>query len=201
VEGWLGQADRKAAMRRVHFVLSACLAVLILGPVGCGSDDSKDESTATTTTTSTAERTTAVPTGLVGEWRTDNICEDQVQAFKEAGLDDLVSEWVEDYPGQKPTDSDPCHGAKPVEHSHGFGESGSFASYDANGQQVDAGTYTPVDDRTFTLGDPPVAVQYRIEGDKATFDVVIPDCQGKRCRESAAYVTSVFFPRVYERVK
>ena len=30
-------------MRRVHTVLSACLAVLILGPVGCGSDDSNDE--------------------------------------------------------------------------------------------------------------------------------------------------------------
>jgi hypothetical protein len=61
--------------------------------------------------------------------------------------------------------------------------------------------YSPVDDRTFTLGDPPVVVHYRIDGDKATFDVVIPDCKTKRCRESAAYVTSVFFPRVYERVK
>jgi alpha/beta hydrolase fold len=143
---------------------------------------------------------TAADTGLVGEWSTENVCEDQLRAFKEAGLADPGTEWAE-FPGQKPTDSDPCHGAKPVEHSHSFGENGSFDSYDQNGEQVDDGTYTPVDDRTFTLGDPPVTVHYRIEGDKATFDVVDPACQTKRCRESAAYVTSVFFPRTYERVR
>jgi hypothetical protein len=201
VGGWRDQADGKAAIHRVYIVLPACLAVLILGPLGCGSDDSDDESAATTTTTSVEERDTAVDTGLVGEWSTENVCVDQVRAFREAGLDDLVSEWVEDYPGQKPTASNPCQGARPIEHSHGFGESGSFASYDQNGQQVDDGIYTLVDDRTLTLGDPPVAVHYRIEGDRATFDVVAPDCKTKRCRESAAYVTSVFFPRVYQRVK
>ena len=188
-------------MRRVYLVSFACLAVLILGPAGCGSDDSSDESGATATTTLAEKTNTAADPELVGEWSTENVCEDQLRAFKEAGLDDLVSEWVTEYPGLRPTDSDPCHGAKPIEHSHGFGANGSFASYDADGQQVDEGSYTPVDDRTFTLGDPPVDVHYRIEGDKATFDVVLPDCTTKRCRESAAYVTSVFFPRVYERVK
>jgi hypothetical protein len=189
--------------RSAVFPLVLIVASVVI-TAGCGSDDDgdsqSDSGTNEPTATSGEETTTAAGTGLVGEWRTENVCEDQVRAFKEAGLDDLVSEWVEDYPGQKSSDSDPCHGAKPIEHSHGFGESGSFASYDANGQQVDDGSYTTVDDRTFTLGDPPVTVHYRIEGDTATFDVVIPkNCTTKRCRESAAYVTSVFFPRVYER--
>lgn len=188
-------------MPRFHIVSCACLAVLILGAVGCGSDDSNDESAATTTTPSVEETNAAADAELVGEWSTENVCEDQLRAFQEAGLDDLVSEWVTDYPGLKSTDSDPCHGAKPVEHSHGFGEDGSFASYDANGQQVDDGSYITVDDRTFILADPGVTVHYRIEGDEATFKVVLPDCTTERCQESNAYVTSVFFPRVYERVK
>jgi hypothetical protein len=193
-------------MPRVYIVFSACLAVLILGPVGCGSDDSNEESAAATaTTTSVEEANTTADTGLVGEWSTENVCQEQLRAIQEAGLDKLVSEAVAgaEYPGQKPSESDPCRGAKPMQHSHSFGEffDGSFASYDQNGQQVDDGRYTTVDDHTFTLADPPVPVHYRIAGDKATFKVVIPDCKTRQCEESTAYVTSVFFPRVYERVK
>jgi hypothetical protein len=182
-------------------VLPACLLALIIGALGCGSDDSDDESAATTTPTSAEEPDTAADNGLVGEWSAQNVCEDQLRAFKEAGLPAPgVGEWAE-FPGQNPTHGDLCHGAKPVEHSHSFGENGAFASYDENGQQVDEGSYTPVDDRTFTLGDPPVVVHYRIDGDKATFDVVVPDCKTERCLGSLAYVTSVFFPRVYKRVE
>jgi hypothetical protein len=187
-------------VKRRAYVLAAYL-LLAVGAAGCGSnDDSRDELAATATTTPAEETNTAADTGLVGEWSTENVCEDQVRAFKEAGLPDPGTEWAE-FPGHRRTETDPCHGAKPVEHSHSFGENGSFASYDQNGEQVDEGTYTPVDDRTFTLGDPSVTVHYRIEGDRATFDVGEPTCQTKRCRESAAYVTSVFFPRTYERVR
>ena len=70
-----------------------------------------------------------------------------------------------------------------MRHSHSFDEftPGSFASYDQNGQQVDDGKYKKVDDRTLTLGDPPVTVRYEIDGDEATFDVVLPDCKTKPC--------------------
>jgi hypothetical protein len=185
---------------RVRFPAIAVAVVAAL-TVGCGSDDSSSEPATSATAPSAEETNAAADTGLVGEWRTENVCEDQLQAFRDAGLDDFVSEWVSDYPGLKPTDSDPCHGANPIKHSHGFGANGSFASYDPIGRQVDDGRYVAVDDRTLTLGDPPVTVHYRIEGDKATFDVVVPDCKSKRCLESAAYVTSVFFPRTYQRVR
>ena len=201
---WLDKAERKAAIRRVYVVLPACLAALILGPLGCGSDDSDDESAATTTSTSAEEPDTAAGTGLAGEWSTENVCQEQLRALQNAGLEKLGAEWVagEEYPGQRPSESDPCRGAKPMQHSHSFDEffDGSFASYDQNGQQVDDGKYKKVDDRTLTLGDPPVTVRYEIDGDEATFDVVLPDCKTKPCQESTAYVISVFFPRVYERV-
>jgi len=91
-----------------------------------------------------------------------------------------------EYEGQVEGAADPCKGAKPKQHSHGFEADGAFASYDQEGQQVDEGTYTKVNGRTFTLGEPPVPVRYRIKGDTATFDVVIPDCKNARCRESTA---------------
>jgi hypothetical protein len=69
-----------------------------------------------------------------------------------------------------------------------------------NGQQVDDGTYTKVNGHTFTLGNPPIPVRYRINGNTATFDVVIPHCKDARCRKSTAYVVSAFFPRTYNRI-
>ena len=121
-----------------------------------------------------------------------------MRAFKRAGLDDeLVREWTvgAEYPGHVPRGSDRCHGAKPTERSHSFGKYGSFASYDQNGHQVDHDSYITVDDRTFILADAGVTVHYRIEGDEATFKVVLADCTTDRCEDTDnAYVTSVFFP-------
>ena len=178
------------------------LFVCALLTVGCGDDDDSPGDAATTT--QGEETTTAAESGLAGEWSTENVCQEQLRALQNAGLEKLGAEWVahEEYPGQRPSESDPCRGAKPMRHSHSFDEftPGSFASYDQNGQQVDDGKYKKVDDRTLTLGDPPVTVRYEIDGDEATFDVVLPDCKTKPCQESTAYVISVFFPRVYERV-
>jgi hypothetical protein len=115
--------------------------------------------------------------------------------FRKAGVAKIGREFLGgEYEGQVEGAADLCKGAKPKQHSHGFEADGAFASYDQDGQQVDDGTYTKVNGRTFTLGEPPVPVRYRIKGDTATFDVVVPDCQNARCRESTAYVVSAFFP-------
>jgi hypothetical protein len=181
--------------------LATAVAIgLVTVLIGCGSDDSSSESTSSDG--STAADTAGAVDPLVGEWGTENVCGDQLRAFEQAGLQDYIDEWIggAEYPGQSPTPGDPCRGAKPVEHSHRFGADGGFASFDDVGQQVDDGSYAPVDDHTLTLGKPPITVRYAIEGDNATFDVVVPECKSKACEESAAYVVSVFFPREYERV-
>lgn len=85
-----------------------------------------------------------------------------------------------------------------------LGEDGSFASYNQDGEQVDDGSYEGLGDRTFALTSPPVRVpvRYRIEGDTATFRVMVPpDCTTQKCRESLAYLISVFPPRTYKRVE
>ena len=188
-----------AALR--FFAISVLFACAVL-TVGCGDDD--DSPGGSAATTPGGETTTAAEPGLAGEWSTENVCQEQVRALQQAGLDEFVGDFVagSEYPGHRPSESDPCRGAKPMVHSHSFDEffDGSFASYDQNGQQVDDDEYRKIDDRTLTLGKPPVTVHYRIDGDRATFDVVVPDCKTKQCEKSTAYVISVFFPRVYERV-
>ena len=106
-------------------------------------------------------------------------------------------------PPGKPDPSEPCKGAKPVEHSHTFSEGGDFNSYDESGQEVDFGTYEITGEDTFTLSRPPFEseVRYQVEGDTAEFELVVPSCQDKQCRTGAALGIATFFPRTYERVK
>lgn len=193
-------------MCRLPWVVA--LVFMAVTATGCGAGDSSSDSTTKSSTTTAVEQTTTADasTGLVGEWSAQNVCADEVRAFKNAGLDEFVRKWVAgNYPGgsseKVAASSDPCRGAKPVKHSHSFGEDGAFASFDQDGMQVDDGTYKDVDDSTFTLSEPPICVRYRIDGHKATFEVAVPACKAKRCCKSAAYVVSAFFPRPYERAR
>ena len=171
---------------------------------GCGSDSS--DAPAAGPRSSTAAEEEPAPAGLPGEWRTVNVCADEVRALKQAGLGEFAREWVADaeYPGASAKKvapgKDPCRGAKPMKHSHSFGQYSTFASFNQNGQRVHYGNYSRVGPLAFTLSDPPVTVRYRIKGDEATFKVVAPHCKAKTCRESAAFVISTFFPRTYKRV-
>ena len=187
--------------RRPRFVGLVLVAVIA---IGCGAEGSSSNSDTKSSATPAVEQTrTAEPaTGLVGEWSTQNVCADEVRAFEKAGVAKVGKEFLAgEYPGQVEGARDLCRGAAPKQHSHAFEASGAFASYDENGQQVDDGTYSRVDRHTFTLGDPPVPVRYRITGNTATFDVVVPHCKDAPCRKSTAYVVSAFFPHTYKRVK
>ena len=167
---------------------------------GCGADDSSSESG--TKSSAPPAETADAATDLVGKWGTLNVCADEVRAFEKAGVARIGREFLGgEYEGQREGARDPCKGAKPKEHSHGFQADGAFASFDQDGQQVDEGTYKSVDSHTFTLGEPPVPVRYVIKGDTATFDVEVPRCKNAECRTSTAYVVSAFFPRTYKRIE
>jgi hypothetical protein len=180
----------------------AALMFMAVMASGCGADDSSSESGTKSSATPAQQAATADPaTGLVGKWSTQNVCADEVRAFKKAGVAKIGREFLGgEYEGQIEGASDLCKGAKPKQHSHGFQADGAFASYDQDGQQVDEGTYKKVNSHTFTLGEPPVPVRYVIKGDTATFDVEVPHCKDARCRKSTAYVVSAFFPRIYKRI-
>jgi hypothetical protein len=181
--------------------LSVCLA-LALGACGSGDSDDEPEGTSTSTTTTTQA---AQEDPLVGEWVATNDCDEFVAALEEAGLEQFAAEMAPGATGTpgKADPSDPCQGAQPAEHSHSFSESGDFNSYDAQGKEVDFGTYEITDEGTFTLTRSPFEsdVRYQVQGDTATFEPVVPDCKDKQCQTEAALAIATFFPGTYERVK
>jgi hypothetical protein len=189
--------------RTPGYLISALLAVLIIAS-GCGSDDSDDETT-TTATTGTASSDEA-DSALIGEWVADNECQALADALADAGLEEFIVEMAkgaELLPPGKPDPSDLCKGSKPLEHSHTFSASGMFNSYDENGEEVDFGSYELIGEDAFALSRPPFEseVHYRVDGDTATFDVVVPKCETQRCSTGAALAIATFFPGAYERAK
>ena len=95
----------------------------------------------------------------------------------------------------------PCKGAVPQEHSHFFTADGQFGSRDAQGDQVDDGTYKIVDDRTFVVSKefPDVTFHYRIAGDTIRFDPVVPAC-APSCFEAIWSVMVAFPGKTWDRV-
>jgi hypothetical protein len=181
-------------------IAATVLAIAAAGATGCGSDDTENLSSAK------HHATTAAVGGLVGTWVAVNRCEELVAALRSAGLEAytgqmLTGQYRPDPPRQITRDRDPCRAARSFEHSHGFEPDGAFASYDASGTQVDEGTYRTSGDRLIVSRPPfDVTVRYRVSGDTASFDLVIPpSCETKLCRDTLALAIGTFFPRTYRR--
>jgi hypothetical protein len=139
---------------------------------------------------------------LVGQWELKRTCAMIVRALTRAGLSDLIpqdiGELIKGVPenGPLPASWDPsypCSLAKPpIEHSHTFWAGGTFNSYDENGNQVDDGFYTLVDDHAFTMG---ITFHFSTRANTLKLDVVIPkDCTTKDCRDALAWEFSVAYP-------
>jgi hypothetical protein len=142
---------------------------------------------------------------LVGQWELNRTCAAIVKALTKAHLTNFIpqdiTELIKGVPenGPLPDTWDPAHpcvhAKPPTEHSHTFwaGETNNFNSYDENGQQVDDGTYTIIDDHTFGIGDS--TFHFRVTGDKLQLSVVVPkDCSTKHCREELGWAFSVAYP-------
>jgi hypothetical protein len=146
---------------------------------------------------------------LVGTWQRVIRCKELVRALEKAGLEESVLEAVVGtgfLPGVTSPDQiadprHPCEGAVAQLHAHFFTADGQFGSLDGDGNQVDEGTYTIVDDTLvmpygFEEG-PPILVMFhlRIHRDWVRFYPVIPsDCStSSRCLEAAVWSVSVAF--------
>jgi hypothetical protein len=174
-------------MRSVAIVVAAALPLL---GGACGGDSAEEG-------TSTPATTTAVATGsaqeIVGEWERETTCVELVQALRDAGMDELVDEFVAGngfIPGvgvEDPEQIDveqPCKGAVPRLHSHFFTEDGEFGSRDWTGEDVDDGRYRVIGEKLVISKEfPDVTFRYRIEGDTIMFDPLsIPvGCTTFRC--------------------
>lgn len=141
---------------------------------------------------------------IVGEWVALHNCDTIVALLGEAGLDEFIGEQIygnELIPGVPADQSElldpsaPCADAVEREHSHFFTRDGTFGSRDFNGDQVDDGGYSVVDEHTIVIND--ARFQYRIDDDQlelAPEPVDISACHTKECRFIAAWVLMVALP-------
>ena len=87
-----------------------------------------------------------------------------------------------------------------MEHSHFFTQNGAFGSHDEHGEEVDHGDYQLVDEDTLAFPshasefgyDGDLVVDYQIDGDIVTFDVVLPEACEETCKDAYAWALSAF---------
>jgi hypothetical protein len=177
-------------------------AALVLSGSACGGDSVEEGSPATITVSTGTPPTTTADTGLareiVGEWERETTCAELVQGLRDAGMDEVVDEFVAgngfipgisvDEPEQIDL-NDPCKGAVRRVHSHFFTEDGEFGSRDWKGEDVDFGRYRVMGDRLVISKEfPDVTFRFSVEGDTLTLDPLnIPaGCTEFRCAWAVA---------------
>jgi Tol biopolymer transport system component len=124
--------------------------------------------------------------------------------FDAAGLAESHLGWLQGNffgGGPGPTEGDVCEGAQgPLEHSHFFTDDGAFGSHDEHGDEVDHGDYEVVDEGTLAFPshasefgyDGDLVVDYQIDADIVTFDVVLPEACDDTCKDAYAWALSAF---------
>lgn len=162
------------------------LLVFAIVGLSCTGDEPAPADVASELTGQPSSSATPEVSPLVGEWKRVTKCHELVRLLEANGLGERAPQaiegngWVGGTLEQLARKDDPCEGAVSREHSHFFTEFGTFGSLDWRGEQVDAGTYEIVDDRTFTIGD--ATFHFDIEGDTIRFEPVLPDeCAGFDC--------------------
>jgi hypothetical protein len=188
--------------------LAGVVMAVALMVAGCGAgDDSAAPQPASNESATRAAASSKSPEvhALVGEWSRTTTCQQRADALEAAGLGRFAAEHAAGdgfVPGVTSVDQledpdHPCDGAAPQEHSHFFTAEGLFGSRDAEGNQVDDGTYEVVSDDTLVIGkefEGGVTFHYEITADDELFlDPVIPACAKDGCFE-AQWAVAVAYP-------
>jgi hypothetical protein len=192
---------RRKALRRKFTLAVALLLSLAIVLAACGSDKASDDGGAASG--ASPKRDASPEPELVGTWERVTRCAEIEQAFKRAGLQTWIPEFVAGNnfvpgvrrPSQLTDPSDPCRGSVPRVHSHFFTDGGTFGSLDFNGDQVDDGVWETTAPQTFTVTKEfpdPMTFHYEIDGDSLMLEPVVPDCS-PGCFE-AAWSVVVAYP-------
>ena len=118
------------------------------------------------------------PPALVGTWVGVHNCARIVGLLEAAGMESQILPTIVGNgllpgitdPADVPDPENPCDGAIELAHSHFFRADGDFGSLDQNGQRVDDGRWSIVDDDTFTINRTPF--DYAVEADELHLDAV-----------------------------
>jgi hypothetical protein len=180
----------RAAVLGLTALLSALLAV------GCGSSSDPVASRPEPSAAPSVSQPVA-PSAIVGTWARLQRCHELVRVLRAAHLgtalpDSIAGDgWVPGVTEASQVDPrHPCRGAVARVHSHFFTADGQFGSRDADGNQVDDGSYTLVGDDQVVVGG--VTFHYTIAGDQLALLPTIPSCR-PRCFE-AQWSVQVAFP-------
>jgi hypothetical protein len=141
---------------------------------------------------------------IVGSWSRRTTSDEQVAALVKAGLGRFGAEhaasegWLPDVTDQSKIKdpAHPCAGAVPLRHSHFFTADGLFGCRDADGHQVDDGTYRLVDDHTIVIAKEfgEVTFRYTITGGTAlVLDPQMPACATDGCF-AAQWAVAMSYP-------
>ena len=169
-------------------VLVAALLVAA-GCTACGAGSTSPSAVVATPSpqTSPSAAPSLIDSPLVGEWVGVYDCEALADALASAGQGEVVAEIITGsglVPGASSPDdladpSNPCQDVIAVEHGHFFTADGRFGSRDAEGNQVDDGTYEIVDDDTVLING--TEFGYEVAGDELTLESDTESCVDDEC--------------------
>ena len=172
------------------------LASIILMLAACGGSatapsPSKSAAASEPEPAATASAPASIDSPIVGEWIGTHDCERIVEALRAAGFDEptvievVVGERLvpdAESPEDLADPTDPCADAVPREHGHFFTGAGEFGSTDFDGEQVDDGTFTVVDEDTVVISpnfaegnSPATEFGYAIDGDTLILEPIVPE--------------------------
>ena len=141
---------------------------------------------------------------IVGEWQRIATCEERVEALNQAELGRFAAEhaagegWLPGVtsPEQIKNPDKPCAGAVPLKHGHFFTAEGMFGSRDAEGDQVDDGTYRSIDQDTIVVQKEFGEVTFNYEvlpNGTLLLSPIMPACTALGCF-AAQWAVSVAYP-------
>jgi hypothetical protein len=183
--------------------LISCMAM------SCTAGGSSTTASGESTSAPSSDASLAEP-AILGTWRSTYTCEELEEAFKKAGIDDLIPKWLYAFglgkKGDEPTRSEhECAGSEEFQRTHFFRPNGYLMNYQGTKLVDDCHCYQLVDGDTFVSlgdpGDPDITLQYTVDGGTLTFDVVPPaTCTTANCRDAIAFSVYQYALGPWQRV-
>jgi hypothetical protein len=185
-------------------VVVSAMCLLLATTAGCATEKPGSGPSVVHSETATREPSASTASEIVGEWERVTTCQQRVEALEHAGLGQFAPEhaagegWLPGVtsPDQIQDPKHPCKDAVRLKHGHFFTSDGVFGSRDAEGNEVDDGSYRSLDQNTIVIekefGN--VTFDYKVHQNESLFlTPVMPKCAPSGCF-AAQWAVAVAYP-------